>query len=185
MYLDIANLLQKSGNRETVSETWTPEQLDLQNDLYSIGDSLEVSLLLYNAAGIIEVEGHYGGILEYYCNRCLEEMTSQLNGDVDARFYPPDRDVSEVVEDTDQEDLFVGNYTVDETIDVGTVIREDIVLNRPMQVLCRSDCKGLCPECGQNLNEYDCGHDQQSVDPRLSKLQDIELSEENEVSHDE
>jgi uncharacterized protein len=82
------------------------------------------------------------------------------------------------MEETDQSDLYIGNYSVDETIDVGTVIREDIVLNRPMQVLCEPNCEGLCPECGQNLNEGDCGHDQESVDPRLSKLQDMDIPDE-------
>lgn len=181
MRMDISELLQESGNRKSLSETWASDDLDLEDDLYSLGDSLEVSLLLYNASGIIELEGSYSGILQYHCNRCLTEIRDQLNDTLDAQFYRPDRDLSSVEEDIERDDIYLRNYSADETIDVGALIREDIVLNRPMQVLCQPDCKGLCPVCGQNLNESDCGHDTESTDPRLSKLQDINLTEENEA----
>lgn len=184
MKLNITELLQQSGNRESYSETWAPEDLDLENQLYSLSESLEVSLLLYNASGVIELEGSYGGVVEYYCNRCLEEMSDQLNATFEARFYRPNRDLSSIADDLDRDDLYLRHYTEDEMIDVGSLIREDIVLNRPMQVLCRPDCKGLCPKCGQNLNETDCGHETESTDPRLSKLEEIDLSEENEA-HEE
>lgn len=178
MKIDVSGLLGKSGNRERYDGTWTTDELGLDNELYSIEDSIEVSLFLHNAQGIVEVEGSYQGILHYYCNRCLKDLRESLDNEVEARFYPPERDVSEVLAETDQENRYVGNYSKDETVDVGKVIREDLVLNRPMQVLCRNDCKGLCPECGANLNEEDCGHDtEENVDPRLSKLQEIDLSQ--------
>lgn len=177
MKIDVSSLLKKSGKRKRYSETWSADELSLDNELYSLADSLEVSLLLYNAEGILEVEGSYGGILEYYCNRCLREMSDPLNEDVKARFYPPERDLSEAIDETKQAELFIGNYSKDETVDIGRVIREDIVLNRPMQVLCEPECEGLCPECGADLNEEDCGHDTENIDPRLSKLQEIDLSD--------
>ena len=185
MQIDVSDLLRKSGNRERYDETWTSDDLALDNELYSLGDTLEVSLFLYNAEGIIEVEGTYQGILEYHCTRCLKDLQDPLNGEIEARFYPPSRDVSEDVNETDQANLFVGNYSEDETIDAGRVVREDIVLNRPMRVLCQDDCKGLCPECGANLNEEDCGHDTETdIDPRLAELQEIDVSSEESTTED-
>lgn len=185
MQIDVSDLLRKSGNRDRYEETWTADELALENELYSLGETLEVSLFLYNAEGIIEVEGDYQGILEYYCTRCLKDLREPLNGDVEARFYPPDRDISEDVSDTDQADLFLGNYSPEETVDAGRVVREDIVLNRPMRVLCDSDCQGLCPECGTNLNEEDCGHETgQTIDPRLSKLQEMDVSTEESTTEE-
>lgn len=62
------------------------------------------------------------------------------------------------------------------TIDLDPVIREQVLLALPVTVLCREDCKGLCPTCGQDLNEQDCGHGKEKeVDVRLAKLKDIKL----------
>ncbi len=184
MQINVSELLNNPGNCESYSETWCAEDVALENNLYSLGESLEVSLLLYNAGGIIELEGSYGGLLEYHCNRCLEAITNSLNSTFEARFYRPSRDLSEVAEEIDRDNLYLRNYSEDERIDVGALIREDIVLNWPMQALCKPDCKGLCPVCGQNLNQADCGHEAESTDPRLSKLKDVDLPEENEVSED-
>jgi len=55
-------------------------------------------------------------------------------------------------------------------IDLNPVFREYILLEIPIRPLCRPDCKGLCPICGNNLNESTCNHDDDSVDPRLAAL---------------
>lgn len=55
-------------------------------------------------------------------------------------------------------------------IDLTPVLREYILLEIPISPLCRPDCKGLCPICGNNLNESTCIHDDYSVDPRLAAL---------------
>lgn len=177
MKFDVSKLLQKSGNRERYRETWEPENISIDDDLYSIENPLKVSFLFYNEEGIIEADGSYEGILKYYCNRCLKDLQEQLNGTIKARFYPPERDLSEDINDTDQDELYLGNYSSDETIDIGSVVMEDLVLNRPMQVLCQPDCKGLCPECGTNLNEENCGHEKESIDPRLSEFREMDLPE--------
>jgi uncharacterized protein len=55
-------------------------------------------------------------------------------------------------------------------IDLAPVLREYIILEIPISPLCRPDCNGLCPICGNNLNESMCNHDDDSVDPRLASL---------------
>lgn len=49
----------------------------------------------------------------------------------------------------------------------------DLLLSLPMKSLCREDCRGLCPQCGRNLNEGLCGCRQETVDPRLAALKDL------------
>ncbi|MBE2254377.1 MAG: DUF177 domain-containing protein [Myxococcus sp.] len=62
------------------------------------------------------------------------------------------------------------------TIDLDPIVREQVLLALPVTVLCREDCKGLCPTCGQDLNENDCGHsEKKDIDVRLAKLKDIKL----------
>ena len=58
-------------------------------------------------------------------------------------------------------------------IDLAPVLREYILLEIPISPLCRQDCKGLCPICGNNLNESTCNHEDESVDPRLASLKKL------------
>jgi uncharacterized protein len=58
-------------------------------------------------------------------------------------------------------------------IDLAPVLREYILLEIPISPLCRQDCKGLCPNCGNNLNESTCIHEDESVDPRLASLKKL------------
>jgi DUF177 domain-containing protein len=58
-------------------------------------------------------------------------------------------------------------------IDLGPVLREYAVLEIPISPLCKPDCKGLCPICGNNLNECTCNHADDSVDPRLAALRSL------------
>jgi len=74
------------------------------------------------------------------------------------------------LEDADEE-LFDGK-----TIDLDPIVREQVLLALPMDVVCKDDCKGLCPMCGQNLNEKQCGCESKFVDPRFAALKDIKLS---------
>jgi uncharacterized protein len=74
------------------------------------------------------------------------------------------------MEDTDQE-VFDGK-----TIDLDPIVREQVLLALPMNAVCREDCKGLCSQCGQNLNEKQCGCQPKVVDPRLAPLMNIKLN---------
>jgi uncharacterized protein len=57
-----------------------------------------------------------------------------------------------------------------DTIDLGPVVHEAVVLAEPMRVLCAPDCRGLCPQCGKDLNEGPCGCTDDDQDPRLAPL---------------
>ena len=58
-------------------------------------------------------------------------------------------------------------------IDLAPVLREYAVLEIPISPLCKPDCKGLCPICGNNLNDSTCHHDDDSGDPRLASLKSL------------
>lgn len=73
------------------------------------------------------------------------------------------------LEDADEE-VFDGK-----TINLDPIVREQLLLALPMNAVCREDCKGLCGQCGTNLNEAKCSCDPKPVDPRLAKLKTIKL----------
>jgi len=62
------------------------------------------------------------------------------------------------------------------TIDLDPIVKEQVLLALPVSVVCRDDCKGLCPQCGQDLNEAECGCQLKVVDPRLAVLKTIKLN---------
>jgi uncharacterized protein len=56
-------------------------------------------------------------------------------------------------------------------IDLDPVVREQLLLSIPAYPVCRESCKGLCPVCGANLNDGDCGCDRRTPDPRWAGLE--------------
>ncbi|HEY8208788.1 MAG TPA: DUF177 domain-containing protein [Myxococcaceae bacterium] len=62
------------------------------------------------------------------------------------------------------------------TIDLDPIVREQVLLALPVSVVCRDECKGLCPVCGQDLNEAECSCERKVVDPRLAVLKSIKLN---------
>ena len=58
------------------------------------------------------------------------------------------------------------------SIDTELLLHDEITVNWPVKILCREDCKGLCPVCGHDLNEGDCGCDTFVPDPRMAAIFD-------------
>lgn len=183
MKVDVSSLLEKPRGRTRYASTWEPGVLALENPACEVRQALEVSFTLRNTEGIIGAEGDYEGRLDFRCSRCLDDYERPLEGRLEARFYPEDRQLPSGEEELDEEEpgrLYLAHYR-DARVDLGDVVRQDINLHCPMQPLCRPDCQGLCTVCGQNLNEEDCGHEQKrSMDPRLAGLKDLDLSSEDD-----
>jgi uncharacterized protein len=62
------------------------------------------------------------------------------------------------------------------TLDISQEIRDTVILGLPSKILCRQDCRGICPQCGVNLNEAECDCKQQTVDPRWEALKKLKHS---------
>jgi uncharacterized protein len=74
------------------------------------------------------------------------------------------------LEDADEE-LFDGRQ-----IDLDPILQEQVLLALPMNVVCREDCKGLCPMCGRDLNESACSCEPKGIEGRLAALKNIKLN---------
>jgi uncharacterized protein len=116
------------------------------------------------------------------CGRCLQPTGIQVPVDFTLTLVPEDeaqdqagaqaedhpraRGGGSFVDTTADEETYAGKE-----IDLDPIVREQILLALPGYPLCREDCKGLCPACGQNLNERDCGCDRHVPDPRWAGLE--------------
>ncbi len=97
------------------------------------------------------------------CVRCLDEFPQTLTAEIDELFvYPPQEDVE--AELTISEDAI---------LDLNPILRELIILDIPIQPVCREGCKGLCPVCGENRNEQHCEHPEEDIDPRMAVLKSL------------
>ena len=114
------------------------------------------------------------------CDRCLEDVQVTLDLDFDEKVRTgadrgpaeAERAPEDAAEDAGsafEPDYYLQGYY----LDVDKLLFGEALLNWPSRVLCREDCKGLCPVCGQNLNNGDCGCVRKALDPQMSKVLDI------------
>lgn len=133
---------------------------------------LETDLTLYDLTGKITISRTSEGLLtqvilhastDAVCGRCLEDFSQLL----DTEFAELYTFASHAKPDT--EFIFPENGIIDLT----PLVREYMLLEIPINPICNPECKGLCPECGSNLNLGTCGHSTQSIDPRFEILQGL------------
>ncbi len=133
---------------------------------------------LYADGTHVFAAGTFDGHLQVACSRCVGPVRLDVHEKLRVTFMPPgempteDEAAEEGVE-VREEDLDVFPFD-GETIDVEPLLREQFVLAVPFAPLCREDCKGLCPQCGIDLNTGTCSCEQ-PVDPRLAALKGLKL----------
>ena len=113
-------------------------------------------------SGTFHFHGRISGVYAAQCHRCLDSVEVQVGGDFDLMVRRGEHGGETA------DDLVVLSPSQHE-LDLSPVIRETIVLNEPMIVLCRESCLGLCPACGANLNREKCNHGE-ATDPRWDAL---------------
>lgn len=116
---------------------------------------------LENKADVFYLRAQVVAPVDTHCARCGVPVQVQKELEIDLVI------ASSLSNEEGSDDIYV---VEGETFDLDEIIREELILNMDMTVLCSEDCKGLCPRCGKNLNEGDCGCDRTEVDPHLAKL---------------
>lgn len=117
----------------------------------------------------IRIRAGYQGTFEILCARCLEPVNTPLTGDFDLLFRPENADAEAGERAITEDETEIGYYAKSGLL-LEDVVREQVLLTLPGRTLCQADCKGICPHCGQNLNEADCSCVQTVVDPRWNAL---------------
>jgi len=108
-------------------------------------------------------------IAHYICDRCLEEFDENFKTTFQLIYSKYSRDHFE-----DDEYRFLGEKETE--IDLSPDIRENMLLVLPMKHLCKEACRGLCAQCGVNLNYDSCDCHQEITDPRWEKLQNLQFN---------
>lgn len=113
-----------------------------------------------NRAGVVFIELTAEYAISAPCDRCAADIERKES-------LPLTYVVVQETEGEDTEDFVVAE---DQKVDLDPLVRDDIVIRYPSKLLCSPDCKGLCPNCGKNLNEGDCDCAKEQTDPRLDAL---------------
>ena len=168
MLINLTDVLTSEGKTE--EQQISIEMTSFSNGLeqYSILEKTPLDLCISNIEkGKARIEGRAKIVLKMNCDRCLKEVDEVLNLDFFREVFAPD----EIAESTDEkcDQTFMDGYQ----LNVEDLINDEILLSLPMKVLCKEDCKGICRQCGKDLNEGECGCDTFVLDPRMAVIKDI------------
>tara|TARA_Y100000590_G_scaffold441818_1_gene569092 strand:- start:355 stop:861 length:507 start_codon:yes stop_codon:yes gene_type:complete len=105
--------------------------------------------------------------LKHTCGRCLESFESPLEFSFSERFSKENHPTSE---STMKDDFRI---EVDGNIDVSQAIEQYLIIETPFNTVCSNDCKGLCQQCGANLNQDECSCTPRLSNPAWENLRDL------------
>ena len=169
--------LQLENEPLKIAESFAPGSIDFTSQITQLGPlpvNGHADLIVEHRGGNdqiadIRVRANYSGSFELLCARCVEPVTLPLEGDFDLIFRPQSADAEAGERAITVDETEIGYYEESGLL-LEDVVREQVLLSLPGRVLCQSQCKGLCPRCGQNLNQAICSCEDTPADPRWNAL---------------
>ena len=147
MLMNIKNVLNVPGTSEKIGFTVSEERLAEVHG-YAFHSPVQVEGSIANHAGVVLLKLNITFSLLVTCDRCLKETVQDFA-------YAEEHVVVRMLEsEEDEEDYIIAQA---ESIDPEEIAVTDLLLELPTKMLCKEDCKGLCPVCGCDRNEKDCG----------------------------
>lgn len=168
MRIELDNL-EKSGE---FAQTYQPSELALDDTELRLIGPAEIRGRYRKKGEEVELQGHLSATVEASCARCLKPVTLPLAAELSERFVGAVSWRDEEQHELREEDLNLAVFD-GEAIELDDLVREEILLAAPAQILCREDCRGLCVTCGadRNLNSCDC--ETLDLDLRWGALKDL------------
>jgi len=169
MQLDLTRYRQPLGH---FARMFQPEDVAQDEDAYRIVAPVHVDFDIHKDKDRFRLVGTARTELELACGRCLEPFRIPFDSTFDLRYLPESASSGEGEREVAEYDLDTSVYR-DDQIDLNELLCEQFYLALPMKPLCREDCRGLCPQCGTNLNTGTCSCAPQWEDPRLAPLKGL------------
>ena len=169
MRIELENL---EGGKGTFAQVYQPDDLNPVDERIRLIEPTAVTGKVRVAGNEVFVDGHIETRAQVECDRCLQQVESPVSADFELEYITGSEyessDVAELTEAEMSVSVFDG-----ETIDVDEIVKEQIVLAVPTRMLCREDCKGICPECGIDRNTGECTCVTNDIDPRWAALKNL------------
>lgn len=149
--VDLSDRLENPGESYQLSGHIDVDGYAVGENELTLPEGASYDVVFTNAGDGILVTGIVRASVTGECDRCLEPAAFEVAGEIEEYYLFEEPEDPESYEDGFE---LIGP---DRVIDLGDAISDAVVMDTPFVVLCQPDCKGLCPTCGANLNEGDCG----------------------------
>lgn len=142
-------------------------------EVYSFSSPVKASFNVSRKSETVFVELFISGSLVVSCSRCLTEFQHTIKYSNLLILFPREEYRERVIIESDEIDKF---FYDNDTLDLGELFRDEIVLTLPTTFFCSDECKGLCHNCGQNLNQANCLCKTSSIDERFNMLRKLKFN---------
>lgn len=161
MFIELANLFHNAGESLTLAHTLDFSNVEFNGEKPFVSPA-EVTGVIRNEAGVVSMNAQAVFTFAYACDRCACAAERQMTVRMDHL-------LADSLNDEENDEFLL---IADMRIDLEAFVLEDIFLALPTKFLCKEDCKGLCTQCGKNLNDGPCSC-QKPIDPRLEALRQL------------
>ena len=163
LLIDIHDLVGTPGACRPIFKVQPIEGLKVPLAWVEEEDPVQIDLVAESLREGVEVTGEVSGRLRLSCSRCLVEYGLPFEQAVGEMFYFSAEEAKEKE-----------SYAVEAgIIDLEQMLRDVVILGMPVNPVHDPECRGLCPQCGADLNQGDCGHDREMVDIRWAPLKSM------------
>lgn len=167
--INLFDVFSSSGKIRTEEIEFEDSEIIISDTSYSIVQKTPMRFVFEAfEVGKIKLSGGFELVLEIPCDRCLEPVCVSVACPFDQILFS--EEVKQRSGYDEEESFLQGNE-----FDVDEFVKMCVLMNMPSKVLCSEECRGLCPVCGNNLNERECGCDSFVPDPRMADLMNIFL----------
>jgi len=142
-----------------------PEDIALESELVKFIGPVKAMMTMFKQDDNVYIKAELSVLIEAECARCLKPVRETLKGTLENQYQP-----ESTREDFD--DIGIAYYS-GEYVELSDDFRESLLLELPTRILCSEDCKGLCHQCGQNLNEGKCSCLPETEPVRASKFAEL------------
>lgn len=164
MTIDVSGILKELGGKIEVRGEVNIGDIEFRGECYSFSEPLTVSGTMANNGKSLVLSADVSGEMGTQCARCLKDIKAAVEFSVEEHFVQSSSGVPE----DDETIVFEGHI-----VEIDTAVRDNLIMNIGGRYLCDEDCKGLCPQCGADLNDGECDCSREYIDPRWSGLADL------------
>jgi uncharacterized protein len=169
MRIDLENL---QGGKGDFAQVYEPEDLKLVDERVHLVAPATVNGKVRLSGQEVFVNGHLETRAQVECDRCLQPVELPVNTDFALEYITDTEYESSAAAELTEDEMSVAVFD-GEGIDVDEMVKEQVLLAVPSRMLCREDCKGICPECGVDRNTGTCNCVTDDIDPRWAALKNL------------
>ena len=169
MRIGLENL---EGGKGDFAHVYNPDELNPVDERVKLTAPATVNGKIRLAGNEVFVNGHVDTRAQVECDRCLKPIELPVNADFELEYITDSEYESSGVAELTEAEMSVSVFD-GEALDVDEIVKEQILLAVPTRMLCREDCKGICPECGVDRNTGECNCVTEDIDPRWAALKNL------------